>query len=167
MLQVLAPCEHVRAHHHPKLLRLFDADKRHELTNVDLVGPPRLWVVDVREPLRFGRHLSQPTKLCGSQGAGFAGEGGQLTLALFYWLIAVVPHALILYEGSQVRFKSRCLGFHFRTSQKKKSLTSGAIFENVPLIHMKRSEGSRAAVRLDESQRNVRFQEDKVGQFDG
>lgn len=66
----------MRTADHAEVFRSFDPDELHELPDVAAVRAACALVVDVREPLRFRRHLREPMELTArEQALGVTGDG--------------------------------------------------------------------------------------------
>ena len=83
--QIVAPGDDMRARHGPKFLRPHDAGEAHEVLHGVFIGPARVCVGQVGEPLDLGRHVGQPVKLVRRQHArstGGGNPGGKLVVHL-------------------------------------------------------------------------------------
>lgn len=61
--QIIAPSDHMSACDQAELLGAIDAGKRYEILDRLPVSPLRVSIVEVPEPLDFGRHIGQMLKL--------------------------------------------------------------------------------------------------------
>ena len=73
--QILAPSDDVRSVDDPKVGRIGDPDKGHELAQTGGVNPPCAGVVDVGEPLGFGRDVGEALEFLGGEYPGAGNKG--------------------------------------------------------------------------------------------
>ena len=65
----------MRAIHNPKVGRVRDPDKGHELAQTGGIDPARTGVVDVGEPLRFRWDIGEALELLGGEDARAGNDG--------------------------------------------------------------------------------------------